>query len=277
MRIQEKRGALSCAVARLVAREQRKGLSKATVKSTKNALSAMLSDACRDRILAVNPARGVELPLMADPQPMRIPEHEELRDLLKMLAQREDPADRELGRILHFMALTGMRNGEVFATTWQDVDLDKGLLVVSKGIAKGAHGRRRVSDRTKTGVRRTIPLGPKAVELLLEQRDYVETVRAKARVWTENGFIFPTSRGTFKEYNNMLRRLRRAAPDWQHAFHIQRHWFASSGFESGASEVDIAELLGHSPNITRALYGHLFEKRAETLIRAAESNLEWDA
>ena len=42
-----------------------KGLSKGTVQATRNALSAMFSDAVKERALAVNPVRGAQLPIMS--------------------------------------------------------------------------------------------------------------------------------------------------------------------------------------------------------------------
>jgi integrase len=62
--------------------------------------------------------------------------------------------------------LTGMRNGELFALKWSDVDLDKGLITVQRSYNK----RTKEFKSTKAGYWRTVPISGELKQLLIDMR-----------------------------------------------------------------------------------------------------------
>ena len=251
-----------------------KGLSKGTVRAVKNALSAMFSDAKKNRVIARNPVRDAEMPSMQAKQPKQYPSRLDVQKLLAKAASIEGDAERELGRILFMCAHTGARIGEIMAAKWSDLDLEAGTWTVISTVTRSSEGKRKVGSRTKTGESRLVPLSAGLVQVLKLQQEYVSYVKSMTGVWGEEGYVFPTSIGTFKDHNNLQKLLRKAYPEWKFTFHDLRHWFVSTGIEAGAADVQIARLVGHkSTRTTNDVYGHLLEGGQESIIKSIEEAL----
>ncbi|MBT3982380.1 MAG: site-specific integrase [Bacteriovoracaceae bacterium] len=79
--------------------------------------------------------------------------------------------------------LTGCRNGELFALTWEDVDFTNNSIRVSKSYNK----RLRVTKSTKAGYWRNIPINSDLKELLLELKNNStkEHVLPRIRDWCQ--------------------------------------------------------------------------------------------
>jgi len=56
-----------------------------------------------------------------------------------------------------------MRNGELFALKWSDVDLEKGLITVQQSYNK----RTKEFKSTKAGCLRTVPISEELVSILM--------------------------------------------------------------------------------------------------------------
>lgn len=79
--------------------------------------------------------------------------------------------------------LTGMRNGELYALLWSDIDWDNNALTVSKSY----NGRFKCIKSTKAGYWRTVPISSELRDLLLELKARAgdrSTVLPKMRQWT---------------------------------------------------------------------------------------------
>jgi integrase len=251
------------------------GLSKGTVKAVKNALSAMFSDAKKARLIARNPVQDAEMPFMQSKAPKEYPTTQEVQELLKLAATVEGDPARELGRILLMCAHTGARIGEILATKWKDLDLEKQRWNLVATLTRDDEGRGELGSRTKTGEARQVQLTAPLVEALKIQREYVAYVRSMSGNWGEEDFVFPTSIGTFKNQNNVYKILRISFPDWAHTFHDLRHWFVSTGFQSGASAVQIARLVGHKDvRTTTDIYGHILDEGKDQIVNAVQQALE---
>ena len=251
------------------------GLSKGSVKAVKNALSAMFSDAKKARLIAKNPVQDAEMPFMQAKPPKEYPTTQEVQELLKTAATVQGDVARELGRILLMCAHTGARIGEVLAVKWRDLDLEKQRWNLVATITRDKQGRGNLGSRTKTGESRQVQLTPPLVEALKIQRDYVAYVKSMSGNWGEEDFVFPTSIGTFKNINNVYKILRKEFPDWPHTFHDLRHWFVSTGFQSGASAVQIARIVGHKDvRTTTDTYGHILDEGKDQIVNAVQQALE---
>ncbi len=252
-----------------------KDLSRGTIKATQNALSALYSDAQKERIVAINPAHGAQLPLVKPSQKKIYPTTLEVKKLLNDISKETGDREKELGRILIVAMFTGARIGEILAMKWQDIDLSDSQWSVTRTTSRDIKGRQILGNQTKTKEVRSVALSSQVMTELLTQREYISFKRSMSGIWKENDFVFPTDIGTFKDANN-LRRLRiKAYPDWKHGFHDLRHWFTSVAISEGLGEVQLARILGHrSTSTTKDVYSHLLDRDSGKAIDAVQRALK---
>lgn len=184
-------------------------LSTKSVRYARCVLSAVLSDARRDGLIARNPATD-ELQIRQTPKrPARWLDREEFLRLLD--ANAFDPF-MPLWALIGF---SGLRLGEALALTWgETVDLDAGLVRVEHSLTptKESPGWELTPPKTEKS-RRTIPLSPQAVAALESHRSrqQVERVIAGDR-WIDCGhaFAFTDAKGRPLTREDMPRRLKAA-------------------------------------------------------------------
>ncbi len=138
---------------------------------------------------------------------------------------------------LVFVSLhTGMRRGELFALTWQSVDLVAARITVHGATAK-------------SGTTRHLPLNSEALAVL---RGWYGQAADKA------GLVFPGKDGA--AFNNVRRSwegVLAAAGITRFRWHDLRHSFASKLVMAGVDLNTVRELLGHSDYKMTQRYAHL--------------------
>lgn len=193
-----------------------------------------------------NPVSLVKKPT-ADNRRIRFLTVEEAERLLAMLKDRAPN--------VHDMALLslqcGLRAGEVFNLTWNDVDLDRDMLALRD---------------TKSGKTRHVPMTQRVKSMLQERERSVPA-----------GLVFPSSRGgkivavsnSFEKVVDALG-LNDGIEDRRQkvVFHTCRHTFASWLVERGVDIYTVKELLGHATLAMTARYSHL---APDTLRRAMKT------
>jgi integrase len=130
-----------------------------TVALTHACLSKALRQAVGWRRLARNPLDGVSVPS----HPKSSAEAWSAEQAGRFLAGIAGDALRPLFALALW---TGMREGELLALTWADVDLDGALLTVRRTVSVGRDRKEFVRPGTKGGPGRRVSLGPEAVSLL---------------------------------------------------------------------------------------------------------------
>ena len=246
----------------LILRER--GCSPSTRAKHLRVLSACLQAAVFYRYAESNPVR--ELPPAQRPRPDRKEAaYFENHELPRLFCQLRD----EPYRSLCLVALkTGMRQGELLALRWCDIDLEEAVVRVRLSRTGGTTGT------PKNRERRDVDLITDVVELLARLR----TKRGSAN---EQSLVFPGARGTsFVDPPVVLRRhlypamaragIQRVGPTLEkRTFHSFRHTFAKRALESGAQITWLFRHLGHSSlKVTTDIYGHW--ERAERKIQAAK-------
>lgn len=231
---------------------------KGMVTAVKNTLSALYSDAVRDRDVSFNPVRGARLPVMQHKPKKKVPSNKEVIDLFTRAETLEDDSEQELVRILYILAYTGSRIGEVLAMQWSDIDFTEQTWTVLRSASRNSSGHTIIGTSTKTSETRRINLPPTVVNYLQIQKQYVTYRRARMKVWQEYDLVFPGRFGTIIDEGNIRKFFKKTFPDWNYSFHAFRHWYASTAFQQGVDVVVTARALGHqSTSTTREVYGHL--------------------
>jgi integrase len=153
------------------------------------------------------------------------------------------------GRLVAFTALTGLRQGEVFALRRSAVDVPNRIVRVEGSARAGEIGK------TKTGRKRSVDLTVAAAELLAEQ--------LSAREGGALNLVFPSPNGAMWRKDNFMARVFRPAVRRAEleglTFHDLRHTYASLMVAAGASPHVIADQLGHrDARLVLQRYGHLY-------------------
>lgn len=144
----------------------------------------------------------------------------------------------------------GLREGELLALDWSDIDFKNRTLRVSKQLQYiPGQGLSIKPPKTKTSFR-TLPLPDIALSALLAQKEN-----------STGPLIFATSRGTPFSPRNILRHFHLTLDKMglpRMAFHNLRHSCASFHLAMGTNPKVVQALLGHSNvGITLSTYSHL--------------------
>lgn len=151
---------------------------------------------------------------------------------------------------------TGMRQGEVIALTWRDVDFVEAVIRVRQSYT-GGH-----LTTPKNHERRDVDLQPDLVTVLANWKNELGDPPADALVFPGNGKDgFFHGSGVTKRvlYPAMTRAgIDRIGPTGEkRTFHSLRHTFAKIALENGAQLTWLQRHLGHgSLAITAGVYGH---------------------
>lgn len=154
--------------------------------------------------------------------------------------------DRQDAEIVRVAAYAGLRQGELLALRWRDVDFAKSALTIARAISAG------VESTTKSGRVRQVPLAGQAAAAL-------ERVRRREHYIDPDDLVFCNALGRRLDDSALRRRFRRAqaAADVRPLrFHDLRHTFGSLLAMRGVDVVTIQKAMGHSALATTSRYLH---------------------
>lgn len=206
--------------------------SPATVVRYIASLSVVLSTAAKEWMwLTDNPLKGVKKP--SEPRGrIRFLDDDEREQLLTACIASKNPY---LYPAVVLSLATGLRQGELYALTWQDIDFERNFLTIHE---------------SKNGDRRGIPIRGLALTLL---QDLFSSHTTSTKV-------FPIKlRAAFKKALNQAQ-----VKDF--VWHSLRHSCASYLIMSGASITEVAEILGHKNIQVTLRYVHLSALHKENLM-----------
>jgi integrase len=218
------------------------GLSRRSVALLHAVVRRGLGDAVRLRHVSVNVAR--------EARPPRVPRRHGRSltpDETKVLLSTVQGHPLEPFVVLGLFA--GLRPGESLALRWEDVDLDRGFLIVRTSLTR-AHGGTFVVGEVKTST------SLRSVHLADIARDILRRHEA-------TGFVIQSPAGQPLDPANVRRgfkALTKAAGLGEWRPHELRHTCASLLLNAGVPLKVVADVLGHSSvAVTGDVYGHVLD------------------
>ena len=236
-------------------------------------LTDMFARAMEDNLMIRNPAKGVKL--RAD---------KEIKAFALSREQQEEFFDACKGtfydNLYNFAINTGLRPGELFALTADDIDLGGGYISVTKTLVYQKY----LDDDCKTfhieppktrQSYRKVPINSECRKYLENQFELKRIVKSK-RPKQQNDYLFVTKFNTPLNsviYSDSIRSVVRRINDTRDADnefpffggHTFRHTFATRCFEAGVQPKVVQSYLGHaSLKMTMDLYTHITDEKASS-------------
>ncbi len=208
----------------------RKGKAASTINHRITFLKHSLTMAKRWNYVRHNPLSDIKR-LTEPPGRLVYLKPEELERLIAELPEYQRP-------IVIMAAHTGMRRGEIFSLTWEQVNLAQRVATL---------------PRTKNQEVRGVPLNLTVVELL---RDLM---RERARRGYTSPFVFvnPLTADRWRDLGRAFRQAVKRANLEGMRFHDLRHTAASWMVMSGVDLLTVADILGHKDTRMTERYSHL--------------------
>ena len=168
--------------------------------------------------------------------------------------------------VLFLMAVdTGMRQGELIALEWVNVDLTTGVVSVRKSARKEKGGMR-IKDVKTTKSKRSIRLTHRTLAALSE-----------LRAGSSSAIVFTTKKGQYVDKGNLritFRRILKNAGLPMIRFHDLRHTHATLMLMKTKNIKAVSARLGHADiRITLNTYAHLIPAMEDEIVAAMEEML----
>lgn len=159
-------------------------------------------------------------------------------------------------------ATTGMRQGQLLALRWRDIDLAKGALAVTGNLQRLPGEGLTILEAKTARSRHQVLIGPLAVATLQAHRDRQAAARLRAAdTWEDRDLVFATAIGRpvdAHEVRPIFYRLLAATGLPRVRFHDLRHPAATLLLGEGIHPKIVSEMLGHSTvAITLDTYSHV--------------------
>jgi integrase len=245
------------------------GCSPASVHKMHETLHKALKQAVRWGYMTKNPADDVDPPKV---------HAEEITPLTREEARRLlDTVQGDRLEALYVVALhTGLRQGELLALRWEDLDLEARKLQVRRTVTKDG-GKLEIGPTKTAKGRRTVKLTRDATEALRGHLDrQLEEIDGLGDLFRENGLVFCSTKGTLINPTNL--RKRSFAPLLERAglphmtFHQLRHTAATILLLKNVNPKIVSEMLGHaSITITLDTYSHVLPNMQDSAVAAMEA------
>jgi len=226
--------------------------SKAMTKKVLASLRSILTHAQSRGWIEHNYARDVKLPRSRRHEEEKvIPTKAEIKLLLTKV-----PAKHK--HIMVTLIFTGMRSSELRGLTWNNVDLEKGIIRIRQ---RADRWNEMGAPKSRAG-RRDIPMTPMVRKTLTEWQKVCPKGPLK--------LVFPNGKGNPEGHANLYHRVFKplmvdcgivsGEGKPRFSIHCLRHAAASLFIEQRWPPKKIQAVLGHSSiNMTFDVYGHLFQ------------------
>ena len=236
---------------REVQKEKNPGLSSSTVRGIHMMLHNALDRAVKERLILRNPTEDCIIPKL-EKKEMKILHPEDIKAYLTA-AER-----RGVLPMFYLELVSGVRKGELVALLWDDLDMERRTISVSKQ-ALSRPGGEIVVNRPKTeNSIRAVSIPQEAVDLLVEEH----------KKHPDNPYMFPSPKTGGMYYPdsvvNLHKKLLQDAGLEHIRFHDLRHTFATMALQNGVDVKTVSSMLGHyDAGFTLRTYTHATRQMQE--------------
>jgi integrase len=241
------------------------GASPRTVNKYRSVISAAFNHGCKASTFALptNPAKDADKRLEPHPGVLVFYKPEEVEALAHALTDglHRDPSrpavsevetevrrgeDHQDAEIIRVAAYAGLRQGELLALRWRDLDFSGSAVTISRAMSA------RIESTTKSGRVRRLPLADQAAAAL-------DRTSRREHFTRPDDLVFCNVFGRALDDSALRRRYRRAQAAigvQPLRFHDLRHTFGSLLAANGVDLVTIKSAMGHSALSTTSRYLH---------------------
>ncbi len=241
------------------------GASASTVNKYRSAVSAVFNHGCKPSTfgLPANPVTRSDKRREPTQAPLVFYSPEEIEAIARSLAEgrHRDPAypavndgermarraeDHQDAEVVRVAAYAGLRQGELLALRWRDVDFTGSALTIARAMSAG------MESSTKSGRVRRVPLADQAAGAL-------DRMSRRENFTSPDDLVFCNVFGRPLDGSALRRRYKRAqvaAGVRPLRFHDLRHTFGSLLAARGVDVVAIQKAMGHSALSTTSRYLH---------------------
>lgn len=254
--------------------------SASIIKTIKILIYSSLKQAVKNGRLNRNPAENIVLPKQNKRQ-ISILTVKEQKQFINALE-----GDRL--RALYLLAIgTGIREGELLALRWENVNLESGTISIVETLTRikdyNADAKKKTKlvvqePKTKASIR-NVPIPDSVLAEIKNHRKQQLQERLKAgEAYIDNDLVFCNEVGQPIEPSYlrvMYYRILEKAKIERKNFHTLRHTFASRMLESNVQGKVVQELLGHgSISMTLDIYSHLLPETKKNSIQQIDHLLK---
>jgi integrase len=249
------------------------GLSPATVHKMHVVLHKALDGAVSDGLIPRNAAKGVKVPQATT--------HQDIQPLTsdQALALFEAARGDRLEALYVLAVATGLRQGELLALKWDDVEFEDAVLRVRRTLTRSG-GKVDMGPPKTPNSRRSVGLTSRAVGALRAHltRQLAE-MEEMGSLYRPGGLVFANEVGGIINPSNLRNRhfarlLNRAGLP-KIRFHDLRHTCATLLLSRNVNPKIVSEMLGHSSiSVTLDTYSHVLPTMRENAVRALEEALK---
>ncbi len=250
------------------------GLAPGTVHKLHVVLHKALDQAVTDGLIARNATDALKLPRI---------DREEINPLTAEEANRliEAACGDRLTALYVLAVHTGLRQGELLALKWDDLDLEEGTLRVRRTLTCAGGKHSFAEPKTKKS-RRTVRLTTSAVAALRDHlKRQMEEMDRLGSLYRPGGIVFANEIGDIINPSNLRNRsfarlLKRTGLSGRGMrFHDLRHTCATLLLSKNVNPKIVSEMLGHANiAITLDTYSHVLPDMQEKAARALEEALK---
>lgn len=234
--------------------KRKEGLSKQTVKHIHDVLRNALNVAVDSKYLDENVVLVAKPPRLPKVKKKKgIPIETAIRILT--LVQQERWLDCPVTLALQF----GIREGELLALRWANVDFEVGIIRVEEQVQRIKKKGLKVVDTKPLTECHEVPLTELAKKALARQKARIDAMRiAAGDKWVERDLVMPNTIGKPMEARNLIRRFdaflaKHQLPDM--VFHHLRHSTGGLLTRLGVPIQTVSQILGHADiSITARFY-----------------------
>lgn len=218
---------------------------------------AMFNDARSDELVDSNPFENLRLQQSRGRKDLIVPTDDEVTRLIEAAREVHGLYGRDVyANLIQFAAYTGLRQGELFGLWHDDLDLNAGVVRVSRQW----NIKIREYTTPKSGKGRTVHLSRQAREA------YERVPKSDRRevFLTPNGKLFAGGSVTYWWHP-----VRAAAGMAHQDFHSLRHYYGTWLARNNVPPVALKEMMGHADLATTMVYIHMTEQDAVAQVAAA--------